>query len=71
MEYDVVVWQGTLSDGSICYAAICPAIPQTCNATQKGSPSRRCRYHGIVFGEDARKSKDGPGSTGRTERRDV
>lgn len=26
MEYDVVVWQDTLSDGSICYAAICPAI---------------------------------------------
>ena len=26
MEYDVVVWRGTLSDGSICYAAICPAI---------------------------------------------
>ncbi|MCY4558002.1 MAG: hypothetical protein OXF79_16875 [Chloroflexi bacterium] len=26
MEYDVVVWQGTLSDGSICYAAICPAV---------------------------------------------
>lgn len=26
MEFDVVVWQGTLSDGSICYAAVCPAI---------------------------------------------
>ena len=26
MEYDVVVWKGTLSDGPICYAAICPAI---------------------------------------------
>jgi predicted RNase H-like HicB family nuclease len=26
MEYDVVVWRGTLSDGSICYAAVCPAI---------------------------------------------
>ena len=26
MEYDVVVWQDTLSDGSICYAAICPAV---------------------------------------------
>ncbi len=26
MEYDVVVWRGTLSDGSICYAAICPAV---------------------------------------------
>ena len=26
MEYEVVVWCGTLSDGSICYAAICPAI---------------------------------------------
>lgn len=26
MEYDVVVWRDTLSDGSICYAAICPAI---------------------------------------------
>lgn len=26
MEYDVVVWEDTLSDGSICYAAICPAI---------------------------------------------
>ena len=26
MEYDVVVWRGVLSDGSICYAAICPAI---------------------------------------------
>ena len=26
MEYDVVVWRGTLSDGSICYTAVCPAI---------------------------------------------
>ena len=26
MEYDVVVWRDTLSDGSVCYAAICPAI---------------------------------------------
>ena len=26
MEYDVVVWRDTLSDGSACYAAICPAI---------------------------------------------
>lgn len=26
MEYYVVVWQDTLSDGSICYAAICPAV---------------------------------------------
>ena len=26
MEYDVVVWRGTLSDGSKCYAAVCPAI---------------------------------------------
>ena len=26
LEYDVVVWRGTLSDGSTCYAAICPAI---------------------------------------------
>ena len=26
MEYDVVVWRGTLSDGSACYAAICPAV---------------------------------------------
>ena len=26
MEYDVVVWRGTLSDGSTCYAAICPAV---------------------------------------------
>ena len=26
MEYDVVIWRGILSDGSICYAAICPAI---------------------------------------------
>ena len=26
MEYDVVVWRDTLSDGSICYATICPAL---------------------------------------------
>lgn len=26
MEYDVVVRRGTLSDGSICYAAACPAV---------------------------------------------
>ena len=26
MKYDVVVWLDTLSDGSICYAAICPAV---------------------------------------------
>ena len=26
MEYDVVVWRDALSDGSICYAAICPAV---------------------------------------------
>ena len=26
MEYDVVVWRGTLSDGSTCYAAVCPAV---------------------------------------------
>ena len=26
MEYDVVIWRDTLSDGSVCYAAICPAI---------------------------------------------
>ncbi len=26
MEFDVVVWRDTLSDGSICYAALCPAI---------------------------------------------
>lgn len=26
MEYDVVVWRDELSDGSICYAAICPAL---------------------------------------------
>ena len=26
MEYDVVVWRGTLSDGSTCYAAVCPAL---------------------------------------------
>ena len=28
MEYDVVVWQDALSDDSICYAAICPALLQ-------------------------------------------
>ncbi len=26
MEYEVVVWRGVLSDGSTCYAAICPAV---------------------------------------------
>ena len=26
MEYDVVVWLDELSDGSTCYAAVCPAI---------------------------------------------
>ena len=26
MEYDVVIWRDTLPDGSICYAAICPAV---------------------------------------------
>lgn len=26
MEYDVVIWRDTLSDGSICYAALCPAL---------------------------------------------
>ena len=26
MEYDVVFWRDSLSDGSICYAAICPAV---------------------------------------------
>lgn len=26
MEYEVVVWQDTLSDGSVCGAAVCPAI---------------------------------------------
>ena len=26
MECDVVIWSDTLSDGSICYAAICPAV---------------------------------------------
>ena len=26
MKYDVVVWRDTLSDGSICYAALCPAL---------------------------------------------
>ena len=26
MKYEVVVWRGTLSDGSTCYAALCPAI---------------------------------------------
>ena len=33
MEYDVVVWRGVLSDGSICYAAICPAV---CRAHGQG-----------------------------------
>ncbi len=26
MDYDVVVWLDDLSDGSKCYAAVCPAI---------------------------------------------
>ena len=26
MKYDVVVWLDDLSDGSKCYAAVCPAI---------------------------------------------
>ena len=26
MEYDVVIWSDELSDGSTCYAAICPAV---------------------------------------------
>ena len=26
MEYEVVVWRGTLSDGSTCYAAVFPAL---------------------------------------------
>lgn len=26
MKYDVVVWLDDLSDGSRCYAAVCPAI---------------------------------------------
>ena len=26
MRYDVVLWQGALSDGSTCYAAMCPAV---------------------------------------------
>lgn len=26
MQFDVVLWQGVLSDGSICYAAVCPSI---------------------------------------------
>ena len=26
MEYEVVVWLDDLSDGSTCYAAVCPAI---------------------------------------------
>ena len=26
MEFDVVVWRDTLSEGSTCYAAICPAV---------------------------------------------
>ena len=26
MQYDVVVWRELLSDGSPCYAAVCPAV---------------------------------------------
>ena len=26
MQFDVVLWQDWLSDGSICYAAMCPAV---------------------------------------------
>lgn len=26
MEYDVVIWRDNLSDGTICYAALCPAL---------------------------------------------
>ena len=26
MDFDVVVWRDTLSDGSTCYAEICPAV---------------------------------------------
>lgn len=26
MDYDVVVWLDELSDGSTCYAAVCPAV---------------------------------------------
>ena len=26
MQYDVVVWRELLSDGSVCYAAVCPAV---------------------------------------------
>ena len=26
MQYDVVVWRELLSDGSTCYAAVCPAV---------------------------------------------
>ena len=26
MQFDVVLWQGVLSDGAICYAAMCPAV---------------------------------------------
>lgn len=33
MEYDVVVWLDDLSDGSKCYAAVCPAV---CRAHGQG-----------------------------------
>ena len=26
MQFDVVLWQDTLSDGAVCYAAMCPAV---------------------------------------------
>ena len=26
MQFDVVLWQDYLSDGSLCYAAMCPAV---------------------------------------------
>ena len=26
MKYEVVIWRDTLSDGSVCYAAICPSL---------------------------------------------
>ena len=26
MQYDVVMWQDYLSDGTVCYAAVCPSI---------------------------------------------
>lgn len=26
MQYDVVLWQSVLSDGAVCYAAVCPSI---------------------------------------------